>query len=125
VGAQRSIWIPADRFLAVVDRAGIENLGRRGTNLQRHLHRLRSGEQRFISLDSADKILTRLDLADWFHIPKDQGGLADIYEDGLQYGSPGRPTNNRPPVPIRKYATHEERLAARRLRYQEQKREAA
>lgn len=52
------------------------------------------------------------------HIPRDKGGLSDIYEDGAQYGSP-RSHTKLPRPSVRRYATHEERLAARRQTYRD------
>jgi len=96
------LWIPAERFLAVVDRPGRPRVGKQSV-MGRRLSELRSGRQAFIRLETADKILTGLDMSHWFHIPADQGGLADIYEEGKQYGAPGY-----------RYETEEERIAARR-----------
>ncbi len=111
-------WIPRERFLAVVERRLDWRTELRGTNAaDRTIRRLRSGEQEFVSPSVADRILTKLDLGDWFHLPKDQGGLADIYEDGAQYGEPNNLAGLRPGNVQRKYATREERLAARRAAY--------
>lgn len=106
----KAVWIPGDRLLAVLERADIDM-----TESERKLcSDLRTGHQEFVSLERADRILSRLDLNHFWHIPKDAGGLADIYEEGAQYGEPNRVA---PPAggPWRgKYKTHEERLAARR-----------
>ena len=89
--ALKTLWIPADRFLAVTDLTGDRacNHGK-GSSIPRTLHRLRSGEQKFISLDAADKILIALGLERYWHVPQEDGGLADIYEDGKQYGFPNQ-----------------------------------
>lgn len=74
-------WIPADRFLAVIDTKSTLDLDELE---RRQINRLRSGEAKTVSLDYADRMLTRLDLIHWFHIPAEDGGLADIYEDDLR-----------------------------------------
>lgn len=79
------IWIPAGRLLAILDKADPRELT---WTEQRFIRTLRDEGQEFVSLRRADNLLTRLDLDGWWHIPKDDGGLADIYEDGAQYGCP-------------------------------------
>ena len=113
-------WIPAERFLSVVD--SDPDLMRRvtGTSFERRIRYLRSGGQQFISFSVADRILTSLDLHWWWHIPADEGGLADIYEDGAQYGAPTQVARWKPD-PRRRYATEEERLEARRRSWRESK----
>lgn len=116
------VWIPADRLLSILDR--VEELdGELDESEARFIFDLRHDRQQYVSLDRADKLLTRLHLHHWFHVLKENGGLADIYEDGVQYG---KPDNTNKWVKPAKYATHEERLAAARERYRLKKlREAA
>jgi len=73
------VWIPADRFVALLDKNQVKpsHLGQAGA---KRVNELRRGEQECLSLDAADRILTRVGLAHWFHVPEEQGGLADIYE---------------------------------------------
>ena len=73
------VWIPAERFVALLDKHNVtpSQLGEVGA---KRVGELRRGAQEAISLDGADRILTRLGLAHWFHVPEDQGGFADIYE---------------------------------------------
>jgi hypothetical protein len=103
-----TVWIPADRFMALLDQCGVTNqtLGDSGV---RRVQELRSGRQEALSLEAADRILTDLDMADWFHLPKEMGGLADLYFEEERYepswvpaakarlasfrGGPGRKTN--------------------------------
>lgn len=113
------LWIPGDRFLAVVDRNGPPHVGKQSV-VGRRLSELRSGRQEYISLDTADRILCSLGLSDWWHMAKADGGLADIYEEGRQYGSPYDNCVPPPPAP-RKYHTPEERLAGSRRRWRESK----
>lgn len=120
MAARRSVWIPADRLLAVLDKADSADLDELDA---RTIRLLRNGEQGYVTLDRADRLLTALDLFHWFHLPKEQGGLADIYEDGVQYGAPNNRNNWKKSNP--KHATHEERLAAARERYRLRKLEEA
>lgn len=84
---RKLLWIPADRLLHVLDVNGVTNVDLSQAGIRR-VFGLRNGEARFISLDAADRILTKVGLQHWFHRPKADGGLADIYEDGAQYGRP-------------------------------------
>lgn len=110
------MWIPADRLLHVVDRHPNPATALKGKSCERLLRDLRAGYRAFVSLRAADSLLANLDLVHWWHVPADQGGLADIYEDGVQYGSPQQMRVAPPPAPL-KYATDEERRAARRQTY--------
>lgn len=117
------LWVPAARLVDVVDSHAKPYCGRHGTWATRRLCELRSGRQKFVSLDTADKILAELDLVHFWHIPKDRGGLADIYGDGEQYGMPANHlafVEQRP-----KYDTDEARLEARRKTWRESKRRRA
>lgn len=82
-------WIPGDRLLAIIDKNGRPSLGKQSP-VYRTLNRLRTGEQRFVSLDFADRCLIQLGLEDHWHYRREDGGLADIYEDGADYGNPNR-----------------------------------
>jgi hypothetical protein len=104
-----NIWIPVPRFLAVTDHGTTVD-----ASISDRLSELRNGGQEFIGLHTADRILTRLNLHHWFHIPADQGGLADIYEDNIQYGAPDRTHTQLPRPRSKRYATETERLEARR-----------
>ena len=73
-----TVWIPAERFLALLDQCGVTNQTLGDTGVRR-VQELRSGRQEALSLEAADRILTDLDMADWFHLPKEMGGLADLY----------------------------------------------
>lgn len=99
------LWVPADRLLPILEqyRGRTEHLTGRTA---RKLNLLRAGEQQFVSLSVVDEILIEMDLFEWLRLPADQGGLADIYFEGKQYG---RPATSKP-----KYKTDAERLAARR-----------
>src|SRR3954468_22766061 len=72
------VWIPAVRFVELLDRCNIgnEDLDKAGV---RRLWDLRNGRQEAISLDAADRILTDLGLVEWFHTSKEDGGLAELY----------------------------------------------
>jgi len=122
----KRLWIPADRFLHIIDACRIENVDLGDAGIRR-VFELRSGAQAFIELGTADRLLTRLGLQHWFHRPKEQGGLADIYVDGVQYGKPDPASGVYVTRPYpRRYATDEERLEARRAkdrRYKQKKRE--
>ena len=81
------LWVPAHRILEIVD-----STNRRpwhSGHVVRRLNELRNGRQQFVSIDTAFGILCELDLEYLLHIPQEDGGLADIYEDGKQYGGPG------------------------------------
>lgn len=115
--AVKRLWIPADRFVAIVEHAKPHP----DSSMARKLFDLRHGRQDFISLEAADRILTDLDLHHLFHVSREDGGLADIYVDGIQYGSPDH--NRRYPQGgskfNRRYATEAERQEARRRTYRE------
>lgn len=107
------MWIPADRLVAVIDRHP-ERVKHVNQAAQRRVRLLRSGVQEFVTLGSTDRLLAKLDLLDYWHIPKDEGGLADIYENGEQYGAPDNLAGVRSDRFPRKYATEAERVEARR-----------
>ena len=111
----KQLWVPADRLLAVVYRNPDwrKELHPAG---ERNIRRLRSGELEYLSLGCADNILVRLGLEDYWHVPQKYGGLADIYEDGAQYGKPDKSMKAPGPFP-RRYGSEEERRAARRAAY--------
>jgi hypothetical protein len=115
------LWIPAGRLLEVVDRHPNPTRTLAGHNCERTLRAVRAGKQKFVSLRAADAIMIRLGMLEWWHIPKDEGGLADIYEDGAQYGRP----HDVPRVPgdgTVRYGSEEERVEARRKTWRESKR---
>lgn len=64
------VWIPADRFLALLDECGV-------TSAELDTSGVRSREA--LSLEAADRMLTKVGLTEWMHLPKEQGGLADLY----------------------------------------------
>lgn len=114
-----NLWIPADRFVETVDAHAKVYGGKDGSAASRRLRELRSGRQQFVSLQTADRILTGLDLVHLFHVPREQGGLADIYEDGAQYG---RPENHLAFIGARpRYDNEFDRLEARRRSWRESK----
>ena len=114
------MWVPADRFVRLIDRHRPSLYqGKHGTATTRRMNELRSGRQRFVSLDVADRILTELDLTHLWHIPREDGGLADIYVDGNQYGAPERLRLVDGTRTNKKYATEAERMEARRRTYRE------
>lgn len=110
-------WIPAGRLLSILDR--VANLEDELCETEsRFVRSLRQGHQAFVSLERADRLLTRLHLHHWFHVLKEDGGLADIYEGEADYGAPNRTGVARSNLlHNRKYATQAERLAARRATY--------
>ena len=82
------LWIPVDRLRSVVDRfegshSALPDWARK------KLWQVRTDYAEYMSLTAADNLLTALDLLDWWHQPAPDG-LADIYEDGAQYGKPMR-----------------------------------
>ena len=102
-------WIPGHRLAGVMERAEVTL-----TEAERRLlGDLQTGRQQFVSLHRADRILTRLDLSDFWHLPETLGGLADIYEDGVTYGAPNYASANLRPA-VRRYETETERVEARR-----------
>lgn len=116
---RRNVWIPAHRLLVVVDKD--VDRGHRCEVLRRRLNDLRAGRQAFVSLDTADRILVGLGLEHYFHVREEDGGLADIYEDGAQYGRPGKGGGSRPRPYRRKYGSEVERVEARRRTWREAK----
>lgn len=111
------MWIPADRFLEVIASA---RPAAKGTATHRRILELRAGRQDFIGLDTADKILVGLGIEHYWHLPREQGGLADIYEDGVDYGRPNNHLAFGKPRLI--YSDENERKAARRRSWRESKR---
>jgi len=81
-----TLWVPAERLAHIIDTACAKPHPE--SNTARKLYDLRHGRQQFISYDVAERLLIELGLEWLRHIPKDKGGLADIYEDGQQYGKP-------------------------------------
>jgi hypothetical protein len=118
---EKELWIPAARLLAVVEDATIGDHHPQA----RALREVRAGRRAFVSLRVADGILCELNLDHFWHIPASDGGLADIYEDGAQYGSPLMLENLRPGSVARRYASPVERLEARRRSWRESKQRAA
>jgi hypothetical protein len=87
VKEERELWVPVHRLLTVLEHNRTRSAEMKPATA-RKLSGLRAGEQQFMSLTAVDKILCDLGLTQWFHVSEEQGGLADIYEDGLQYGHP-------------------------------------
>ena len=116
------LWIPADRLLAVANNHPNPTAALQGQNCERTFRTVKAGARQFVSLRAADSILTRLDLNHYWHIPREQGGLADIYEDGAQYGAPdpGCACANPRSSQVR-YGSDVERLDARRRSWREYK----
>lgn len=104
-------WIPAGRLLTVIERSDFNSAELTRAD-RRFISDLRNGRQKFVSLRRADNLLTKLHMGDWWHLPKEHGGLADIYEDGAHYGSPNYSSRHLVPAP-KKYATAAERHQAR------------
>ena len=118
MAVRRSIWIPGHRFVSVVERKPDYREELQGTEfVTRTIRRLKDGTQRFVSLNVADRILVKLDMVHWFQIPKDEGGLADIYVDGKQYGAPDRSHTRQQRPNQQKYETELERREARLQTY--------
>jgi len=117
VKQDRELYIPVDRLAPIIDRwEGVRS--RLSESAQTRMQALKT--QRYMTLAAADKLLVELGLDDYWHYRKEDGGLADIYEDGAQYGRPSTPP--RPPL---KYRTDEERLEAARRSHRESKRRLA
>jgi hypothetical protein len=115
------LWIPADRLLSVAALHTNPSQALAGLSVERTFRELKNGRRSYVSLRVADSILTRLNLHHHWHTSKDHGGLADIYEDGQQYGAPDSTPSRPGPNQIR-YATREEALEARRQTWRESKR---
>jgi hypothetical protein len=115
-----SLWVPADRLLAVIAEHPNPTSALKGQNCERTFRYVKAGTRAFVSLRAADSILTRLGLNHHWHTPKDQGGLADIYEDGAQYGSPVSPAFTGRPATVR-YESEDDRCEARRRSWREYK----
>lgn len=81
---------------------------------------LRNGRQEAISIDAADRVLTKLGLNDWFRIPKDQGGLLELYTEEEvftpSWAPPRRALLSAVRPGRRKYLTEEARLEAKARR---------
>lgn len=101
---EKTLWVPVERLQPIVAR-------HKGTKeclsfaVRRRLHAIEHAEQKYVRLDVVDAILYALDLDIWLRYRKEDGGLADIYMDGAQYGTPNR--NARPER--RKYESPAER----------------
>ena len=114
------MWIPADRFLEVIDKIGGPGYAGKGSPTHRRILELRAGRQKFIGLDTADKILVGLGAEHYWHLPREHGGLADIYEDGADYGRPNNHLAFGKPRLV--HETEEKRVEARRRTWRESKR---
>ena len=112
------LWFPAER---VVEAIGNSAKLSAHPHLTRRFYEIREGRQRYVSLRVVDDILTRLGLTYLLQIPREEGGLADIYVDGKQYGQPDR-TGLRNTG--RRYETDDERREALRRNWRESKRRA-
>lgn len=118
----KELWVPADRLLAVTSLHRNPSGALQGHNCERTYRAVKAGTRKFISLRAADSILTFLDLNHYWHLPQDQGGLADIYEDGKQYGQPDNTHKCVSPHPTTvRYQTNQEREEARRRTWREYK----
>lgn len=113
------MWVPGHRLLEILDELHPRLLARLNQTAERRIRDLRAGRQQFVSYAAVERILMQLDLEWLRHVPRESGGLADIYEDGKQYGAPDFLSVKQPRRGPRKYATEEERLAARRRTYHE------
>ena len=113
------VWIPADRFVALLDKHKVLP-AHLGSNAAKRVNELRRGQQETLSLDAADRILTRLGLSHWFHDPREEGGFADIYESDVETYEPdwvaARRIHVRQISKNRKCRTPEERRELARLK---------
>jgi hypothetical protein len=114
------LWVPADRLLEVTAHHPNPTRALEGRACERTYREVRNGRRQFVSLRAADGLLTALDLNHFWHIPKENGGLADIYVDGAQYGKP-RMASFTPRSTSVRYQTDEERIEARRRSWREHK----
>jgi hypothetical protein len=93
-------------------------------SMVRRYYDMKVGRQQFVSLKVVDEMFTVLGLQHVLQIPKENGGLRDIYVDGVQYGAPDRSPKKPVDTTVR-YATEEERRAAKRRSWRESKQRAA
>ena len=119
---QKQLWVPADRFLAALTsyRPHHESAP------YRLLSELRSGRKQFVKLETADAVFIDAGVEYLWHVEAVEGGFADIYEDGVQYGSPVRAVrvDPAPGSTLRRYADEASRYEALRRNWRESKRRA-
>ena len=119
MSAKSELWFPAARISAILEGCDLAH----HPNLTRRLYEMREGRQEYVSLRVVDELLLKLDLTHLLQLPLEQGGLADIYVDGKQYGAPDRKPKVKA-VSVKRYATEEARSEALRRNWRESKRRA-
>ena len=108
-GVENELWVPVERLRPIFARYTDPVMCLRSST-QRRLTAARNGEQKYVGLNTVDKMLIDMGLEHWLRVSKEDGGLADIYYDGAQYGRP----ENSPPPPQKGYESQVERDDARR-----------
>lgn len=112
---EQELWVPYERLQPILaEYTG--SYAALSASTQRRIYNIKTGRQKFVSLGVVDTVLIDMGLDEWLRYRKEDGGLADIYEDGEQYGAPHK---FQIPPPVAKYETEEERLAARRRSWRE------
>lgn len=111
------LWVPVARLqpILAMHKGTKEHLSE---TVVRRMHRIKSGRQEFVSLNVVDKMLLELDLDLWLRLPREQGGLADIYEDEQQYGNPNSRPNRSEAEKRRRRNASKYRWQAKRPRVQ-------
>lgn len=117
--AATELWFPSDRVVAAIGQPPKHH-----PSITRRLYEMREGRQKFVSLRVVDEILTQLGLQHLLQLPQEDGGLADIYVEGKQYGSPNRLPKVRQSQSKRVYGSDLERREALRRNWRESKRRA-
>ncbi len=111
------LWFPVDRVIAAV---GNSPDLRKYPGLERRFRKIRSGDIAFVSLRVVDDLLSKLSLTHLLQIPREDGGLGDIYVDGKQYGSPDRSVKKPDALATTiRYTSEEARVEAKRRAWRE------
>lgn len=85
--SERELWVPTARLIPIIALTDIRP-SRMTPLTQRKVSIIKTGSQEFMGLYAVDNVLTELGLEHYLWKPQENGGLADIYEDGKQYGNP-------------------------------------
>lgn len=79
-------YVPADRLRPLVlawlgKHGSLKSLARLSGIPERTLWALLHGERATVRFSTADRILIAIDAVEEWHLPPEQGGLADLFED--------------------------------------------
>lgn len=118
---EQELWVPYERVQPILDEYK-DSYAVLSASTQRRIYNIKTGRQKYVSLSVVDTVLIDMGLDEWLRYRKEDGGLADIYEDGEQYGSPH---GDRPRAPEPTAEEKREQEERRRAQYRESARKRA